>query len=98
MRAIDSYTDKIEHFETMTFQERRDAARIANLDDKQHTKSTLKAIFRVKPAPNSVSNYRYINSWSQHVECFTLNQCVNMREPSKIPRSKAQVAASETLD
>ncbi|MEZ9342222.1 exonuclease domain-containing protein [Vibrio cyclitrophicus] len=97
MRAIDSYTDKIEHFETMTFQERRDAVRKANLDDKQHTKSTLKAIFRVKPASDSVSEYSYKNNWGKYVECFTLNQCVNMREPSKKPRSKAQVVASEAL-
>ncbi|MEZ9585756.1 hypothetical protein [Vibrio cyclitrophicus] len=91
MRAIDSYTDKIEHFEAMTFQERRDAVRIANLDDKQHTKSILKAIFRVKPDPDSVSEFSYKNSWGQCVECFTLNQCVKMREPSKKPRSKSQI-------
>lgn len=96
-KTMDVYIDAIDGFEAMSFKERRAAVRKASLDDKMHTKSTLKSIFRVKPHKEAVSKYSYKNDWGQMIECFTLDQCVNMREPVGKPRSKAQINAAQKL-
>ncbi|MCR9684224.1 3'-5' exonuclease [Vibrio antiquarius] len=98
MRAIDFYIEKIEGFEAMSFAERRESAAKANLIGKQHTKPTLKAIFRVKPSKEARSRYSYKNPYSSgKIECFTLRQCVPMRELSNKPRTEAQNAATKKL-
>lgn len=98
MRAIDFYIEKIEGFEAMSFAERRDSAIKAKLTNRQHTKPTLKAIFRAKPAKGACSEYSYKNPYGRgEIECFTLNQCVPMRELSSKPRSEAQKSATKRL-
>lgn len=98
MRAIDFYIEKIEGFEAMSFAERRDSATKAKLTNKQHTRPTLKAIFRAKPAKGACSEYSYKNPYGRgEIECFTLKQCVPMRELSNKPRSEAQKSATKRL-
>lgn len=98
MKAIDFYIEKIEGFEAMSFAERRESAIKAKLTNKQHTKPTLKAIFRAKPAKGACSEYSYKNPYGRgEIECFTLNQCVPMRELSSKPRSAAQKCATKKL-
>lgn len=95
--AINFYIEKITGFEVMTFEQRRDAAKELKLDEKQHTKATLKAIFRMKPSKEAVSNYSYKNGYGRHVECFSVSQCVPMRALPAKPRTSAQRAAAERL-
>lgn len=95
--AINFYIEKITGFEVMTFEQRREAAKELKLDEKQHTKATLKAIFRMKPSKEAVSNYSYKNGYGQLIDCYTLSQCVPMRALSKKPRSSAQKAAASKL-
>lgn len=98
MKAIDFYIEKIEGFEAMSFAERRDSAIKAKLTNKQHTRPTLKAIFRAKPAKGACSEYSYKNPYGRgEIECFTLKQCVPMRELSNKPRSEAQKSATKRL-
>ncbi|ENU6330354.1 exonuclease domain-containing protein [Vibrio parahaemolyticus] len=98
MKAIDFYVEKIEGFEAMSFAERRDSAIKAKLTNRQHTKPTLKAIFRVKPSKEACSEYSYKNPYGRgEIECFTLNQCVPMRELSNKPRTDAQKSATKKL-
>lgn len=98
MKAIDFYIEKIEGFEAMSFAERRDSAIKAKLTNKQHTRPTLKAIFRAKPAKGACSEYSYKNPYGRgEIECFTLRQCVPMRELSNKPRTEAQNAATKKL-
>lgn len=94
---IDFYVERIEGFNDMSFKERRAAVRKMNLDDKMHNKSTLKSIFRVKPHKDAVCEYSYKNHWGQMVECFNLDQCVNMREVTTKPRTQAQTEAAKKL-
>lgn len=91
--TLEFYKEKIENFESMTFEERRAAVTNLKLDDKQHCKSTLKAVFRVKPAKDAVSDYSFKSGFGRHVDCYTLSQCVPMKALSKKPRSSAQKAA-----
>lgn len=95
--AIDFYIEHIDGFESMSFAQRRDAVRDAKLDNRHHTKATLKGIFRVKPAQDAMSTQTYTNEFKQEVCLYTLSQCVNMREPSSKPRSEAQKKASALL-
>ncbi len=96
MKAIDFYVEKIEGFEAMSFAERRDSAIKAKLTNRQHTKPTLKAIFRVKPSKEACSEYSYKTLTGRgEIECFTLNQCVPMRELSNKPRTDAQKSATK---
>lgn len=95
--TLEFYKEKIENFESMTFEERRAAVTDLKLDDKQHCKSTLKAVFRVKPAKDAVSEYSFKNGFGKHVDCYTLSQCVPMKALSKKPRSSAQILAAENL-
>lgn len=95
--TLEFYKDKIENFKSMTFEERRAAVTDLKLDDKQHCKSTLKAVFRVKPAKDAVSEYSFKNGFGKHVDCYTLSQCVPMKALSKKPRSSAQKAAALKL-
>lgn len=92
--TLEFYKEKIENFESMTFEERRAAVTDLKLDDKQHCKSTMKAVFRVKPAKDAVSEYSFKNGVGKHVDCYTLSQCVPMKALSKKPRSSAQKAAA----
>lgn len=92
--TLEFYKDKIENFESMSFEERRKAVTALKLDDKQHNKATLKGIFRVKPAKLAVSEYSFKNGVGKHVDCYTLSQCVPMKALSKKPRSSAQKAAA----
>lgn len=95
--TLEFYKEKIENFESMTFEERRAAVTNLKLDDKQHCKSTLKAVFRVKPAKDAVSDYSFKNGFGRHVDCYTLSQCVPMRALPAKPRTSAQRAAAERL-
>lgn len=95
--AINFYIEKITGFEAMTFEQRRDAAKELKLDEKQHTKATLKAVFRMKPSKEAISNYSYKNGYGQHVECFSVSQCVPMRALPTQARTSAQHAAAERL-
>lgn len=95
--TLEFYKDKIENFESMSFEERRKAVTALKLDDKQHNKATLKGIFRVKPAKLAVSEYSFKNHFGQLVDCYTLSQCVPMKALSKKPRSSAQKAAALKL-
>lgn len=95
--TLEFYKEKIENFESMTFEERRAAVTDLKLDDKQHCKSTLKAVFRVKPDKDAVSDYSFKNGFGKHVDCYTLSQCVPMKALSKKPRSSAQKAAALKL-
>lgn len=98
MKAIDFYIEKIEGFEAMSFAERRDSAIKAKLTNRQHTKPTLKAIFRVKPSKDASSEYSYKNPYGRgEIDCFTLSQCVPMRELSSKPRTDAQKSATKKL-
>lgn len=95
--AIEFYERRIEGFNSMSFDERRDAVAKAELTTQYHTRPTLKALFRVKPSPDAHSDYGYTNDYGQHIECFTLAQCIPMRPLPKTPRTCAQVAATEAL-
>lgn len=95
--TLEFYKEKIENFESMTFEERRAAVTNLKLDGKQHCKSTLKAVFRVKPAKDAVSDYSFKNGFGRHVDCYTLSQCVPMRALPAKPRTSAQRAAAERL-
>lgn len=95
--ALEFYTDKIEGFADMDFQQRRDAAIDAGLDDKQHTKTTLKEVFRAKPAKDAVCEYEFKGDYGSYIQCYMLKQCVAMRNPSKKPRTEAQVEATRKL-
>lgn len=95
--AIDFYSQKIEGFADMGFEQRRIAATEAGLSEKHHTKTTLKEVFRVKPEKGTVSGYEYKNSYGTWVQCFTLKQCIPMRPLNKNPRTEAQVLASQHL-
>lgn len=91
------YKEKVKDFELMTFEERRAAVTALNIDDQQHCKSTLKAVFRVKPAKDAVSEYSFKNKFGKIVDCYTLKQCAPMNAPSNKPRSSAQKAAASKL-
>jgi len=95
--ALEFYTDRINGFADMDYRQRRNAAAQADLDDKQHTKSTLKEIFRVKPAEGAVSNYGFKNQYGAQVQCYTLKQCVPMRNLAKRARTAKQEKASQNL-
>lgn len=98
--AINAYNKLIRNFESMSFEQRREAvsaSKSPSLKDKLHTKSTLKALFRVKPKKDAISSYSYKNEYGKHIECFTLAQCQPMRALSIKPRSQAQIQASENL-
>lgn len=94
--ALEFYISKIDNFESMTFEERRAAAQEAKLADKQHTKTTLKELFRVKPAKGEMSRFSYKNGYGE-VLCFTLSQCVPMRALAKSARTAAQEEATRRL-
>lgn len=94
---LDFYIEKIDGFVDMDYQQRREAATKAGLADKQHTKTSLKEIFRAKPAKDAVSEYEYKGDYGNHVQCYMLKQCVAMRNPSKASRTKAQIEATEKL-
>lgn len=94
--SLEFYINQIADFKSMTFEERRNAAKVAGLDGKQHTKSTLKAVFRAKPAKGEVSQFSYKGEY-RDIDCFTLSQCVPMREKTKKPRTEAQKEAAELL-
>lgn len=95
--ALDFYSRKITGFKSMTFEERRAEAKKANLEDKQHTKTTLKEVFRVKPANDAKSQYQYKNDFGTTVQCFTLAQCIPMRALTNKPRSDKQKATTDNL-
>ena len=95
--ALDFYIDKIDGFADMDFQQRRDAACAAELDTKQHTKTTLKEVFRVKPKQGAISEYEYKGDYGNYIQCYTLKQCTPMRNLVKKPRTKAQNEATEAL-
>jgi DNA polymerase III epsilon subunit-like protein len=82
----------------MSFEERREQVKALGLDDaKAHTKSTLKGIFRVKPAKDAEPCSSYKNDYKKMVNLYHLNQCTPMRALPQKPRSKAQKAATEKL-
>lgn len=93
--TLEFYKEKIENFESMSFEDRRKAVTALKLDDKQHNKATLKGIFRVKPAKLAVSEYSFKNRFGKHVDCYTLKQCVPMREMRE--PSPAQLKARQRL-
>lgn len=93
--TLEFYKEKIENFESMSFEERRKTVTALKLDDKQHNKATLKGIFRVKPAKLAVSEYSFKNRFGKHVDCYTLKQCVPMREMRE--PSLAQLKARQRL-
>lgn len=93
--TLEFYKEKIENFESMSFEERRKAVTDLKLDDKQHNKATLKGIFRVKPAKLAVSEYSFKNRFGKHVDCYTLKQCVPMRKIGE--PSPAQLKARQRL-
>ncbi|ELP5729269.1 3'-5' exonuclease [Vibrio vulnificus] len=95
--AIDFYNRRIDGFGAMSFEERRDFVVKARLDKQYHTRPTLKALFRVKPSPDAISEYGYINDYGMHIECFTLEQCIPMRPISVSQRSSDQLAATQAL-
>ncbi len=70
----------------MAFEERRAAVTNLKLDDKQHCKATLKALFRMKPAPDAISDYSYKGEFGKRVECFNISQCVPMKA---LPKNRA---------
>lgn len=94
--ALDFYKNIIDSFESMSFEDRRAAAQAAKLTDKQHTKTTLKELFRVKPAKGEMSRYSYKSGYGE-VLCFTLSQCVPMRALPKNARTTAQKSATQRL-
>ncbi|MFG0448349.1 exonuclease domain-containing protein [Vibrio sp. YQ_11] len=96
--TLEFYCKKIEGFEGMSFEARREAVKAADLSTKMHNQSTLKEIFRVKPEKNAVSEYSYKNPYGRgKIECFRLEQCVPMRPLSSKPRTEAQKAATIKL-
>lgn len=96
--ALEYYQRRIEGFESMSFEQRREAiSNKLNLHDKQHTRSTLKALFRMKPRPDAKSEYGYKNYFGKYVDCYRVDQCVPMRALSKKSRSEKQREASEKL-
>lgn len=95
--ALDYYTRKIDGFKAMSFEERRSAAQDAKLSDKQHTKTTLKELFRVKPSKEAKSDYGYKNDFGTYVNCYRLDQCVPMRPLSNKPRTEKQKQATANL-
>ncbi|HIF9439693.1 TPA: exonuclease domain-containing protein [Photobacterium damselae] len=98
MRAIDYYISKIENFEKMTFSERRDSIKNNAINrEKMHTKATLKALFRLKPAANATPAGSYVNNYKQEINLFFPKDCVPMREISKKTRSEAQIKATNKL-
>lgn len=93
---MEFYNVQIKDFENMSFEDRREAA-LQLPEIKNHTKVTLKTIFRMKPCKGAVSEYSYKNSYSQIIECFTIKQCVPMRPLSYKARTVAQIEAAKKL-
>ncbi|MEI8659265.1 3'-5' exonuclease [Vibrio sp. Hal054] len=96
--TLEFYCSKIDGFQDMSFEERRSAVEQKGLTDKQHTRTSLKEVFRMKPHKDSISHYKYPNPYGRgQVECFTIAQCTPMKALSGKPRTKAQIAATEAL-
>jgi DNA polymerase-3 subunit epsilon len=93
---MEFYNEQIKDFEDLSFEDRREAA-LQLQEIKNHTKVTLKTIFRMKPSKVAVSEYRYKNSYSQVIECFTIKQCVPMRPLSSKARTVAQIETAKKL-
>ncbi|MDN2483853.1 3'-5' exonuclease [Vibrio agarivorans] len=90
------YSQRISGFEEMNFEQRREAVK-SKFDDKPHTKTTLKEVFRLKPASDEKSPYSYKNEFGTWVYCYTVAQCLPMRALSTKPRSQAQNDAAKKL-
>ncbi len=95
--ALEFYTRKIDGFADMDFTQRREAVQDAQLQTKMHTKSTLKALFRVKPMAGAISEYGYKNEFGTYVNCYSLEQCTTMRPLSSKPRTAMQEQATANL-
>lgn len=96
--ALVQYSNRIEGFEEMDFDARRAAVeRSEFLSSKHHTKATLKALFRVKPRPDAVSEYSFKNTYGKSINCYRLDQCIPMRPCNASPRTKKQIKATQAL-
>lgn len=94
---IEKYSTIIEGFDSMTFQQRREAvAEHPNLMCSQHNRTTLKELFRFKPKKGEVSEYSYKGVYGK-VDCWRLNQCVAMRELPNKSRTAKQKQATKNL-
>lgn len=91
------YFRDIDRFESMSFEERRSAVKNLNMDEKFHTKKTLKEVFRVKPKHDAISSYSYKDCYKNEIQCYTLSQCIPMRPLSTKPRTKAQKEATKKM-
>lgn len=94
MYTIKKYSSKIDGFENMSFEERREVARPMGLC---HTKKVLKEVFRLKPAPDADTDKSYKSQFGQEVIVYRIDECVPMRPATNKAQTVAQKMATAAL-